>query len=560
MTRLQTAFDPSGRRRENAAVTGMSSFASNSATIIRERIVSFSRLPDGICCVLANQGKVLLPRLLISHIAIGDEITFPIPDREVAGAEVYLTKARSFEAANFLYLAPLGGASQPHWDKRGRSFVSTQVRHGALGIATVALSCDALREYFYRIGTSSSGSGSSSLYQTLRIGTNASLAEIRVAFKLRALELKTVGAPRAEQVKLERAFNILGYPELRAHYDLLLADPNLPAIFPYGGFGSLLISGERSRDGKTFFARRILAFLPEQRHRRFHLPLRGCDFYIDKALYRDVRRKLQFWLDPALAQVAWDPSWNRWKHMLSTKIEVDGTFVRSGRYERRGDDGKFVDWETGLPSRLSLKLSTDFQQAIEKARNAYCRFGQHSRALDQIRLCLEYKAIERTNLQQMCSELGIPGDFDVTQINWHPDYDPFYYRALFARARRVYIFRGEYIFDLEKAIVVETPQVGNATYVFSKPAKMENFLALYPKACKAAIRRNLGNVAERLGYLRRIIHGASWSGWLNELSQLLGERPTIPEEQPSGCARDTLTTWSQGVCIEPRSGDLWELE
>jgi hypothetical protein len=55
----------------------MSSVASNSATIIRERIVSFSRQQDGICCVLADQRKVFLPRLLASHIAIGDEITFP---------------------------------------------------------------------------------------------------------------------------------------------------------------------------------------------------------------------------------------------------------------------------------------------------------------------------------------------------------------------------------------------------------------------------------------------------------------------------------------------------
>ena len=38
-----------------------------------------------------------------------------------------------------------------------------------------------------------------------------------------------------------------------------------PALFPYGGFGSLLVSGDRSSEGQTLFATRILAFRPEMR-------------------------------------------------------------------------------------------------------------------------------------------------------------------------------------------------------------------------------------------------------------------------------------------------------
>ena len=87
-------------------------------------------------------------------------------------------------------------------------------------------------------------------------------ASLRVAFKLRDLELQTMRCAAAEQVALERAFNIVGHPELRACYDLLLADAEAPALFPYGGLGSLLVGGELSRDGKTFFALRILAFSP----------------------------------------------------------------------------------------------------------------------------------------------------------------------------------------------------------------------------------------------------------------------------------------------------------
>jgi hypothetical protein len=49
------------------------------------------------------------------------------------------------------------------------------------------------------------------------------------------------------------------------------------------------------------------------------------------------------------------------------------------------------------------------------------------------------------------------------QISWRPDYDSFFNRQLSGRARRLYLFRGEYIFDMEMEVVVETPQLGHAT-------------------------------------------------------------------------------------------------
>jgi hypothetical protein len=154
----------------------------------------------------------------------------------------------------------------------------------------------------------------------------------------------------------------------------------------------------------------------------------------------------------------------------------------------------------------------------------YCRFGQYSRALDQIRLCLERKAIERKDLTQMCSELGVPDDFDIAQISWRPNYDPFFYRELSRYARHVYFFRDEYIFEVERAVVVETPQLGHASYVFAKPRSMESFLALYTKIGKEQIRRNRDNVGERLGFLGRVIHGTNPRAWLKEVLQRVGER------------------------------------
>jgi hypothetical protein len=353
---------------------------------------------------------------------------------------------------------------------------------------------------------------------------HASPAELRVAFKLRGLELKTTAAPFRERATLERAFNIVGHPDLRACYDALLADPEAPAVFPYGGFGSLLVAGEPSRDGTTFFARRILAFSPELRRRRFHVLLRRCDFYDDRALCRDVRRKLEFWLDPALLHTLWDRTWNQWKHLLGAKIEVEGTFVQSGKYRKRNGERELVTWETALPSRLEVKVPVDFQQQLEDARTSYHRFGQYSRALDQIRLRLEHRALEKAELEGMCSELRLPGDFDIVQISWRADYDPFFYRQLSRRARKIFLFRNEYIFDVEKAVLVETPQLGHATYVFAKPRNMDSFLGLYTKITKDDIRRNRDNAAERLGFLGRVIHGTNPRAWLMEVKQRIGEK------------------------------------
>ena len=109
-----------------------------------------------------------------------------------------------------------------------------------------------------------------------------------------------------------------------------------------------------------------------------------------------MRRKLELWLDPAALHTLWDRTWNQWKHLLGTKIEIEGTFVQCGKYRKRRGEWELVTWETALPSRLEVKLPSDFQQQLEMARTTYHRFGQYSRALHQIRLRLEHRAVERS--------------------------------------------------------------------------------------------------------------------------------------------------------------------
>jgi hypothetical protein len=190
---------------------------------------------------------------------------------------------------------------------------------------------------------------------------------------------------------------------LRGCYDALLNDPSSQAVFPYGGFGSLVVTGDRSRDGSTFYASRILSFLPERKFRHFRAPLRRVGFHNDNAIYRDSRHKLEVLLDRASLPLLWDASWNQWKHLLGAKIDLKGTFIQSGKYQHRADGWHLVKWETALPSRIEGALATNIGEQVAQARETHHRFGQFAEALEQIRARIESTPIERADLQKLCS-------------------------------------------------------------------------------------------------------------------------------------------------------------
>jgi hypothetical protein len=77
--------------------------------------------------------------------------------------------------------------------------------------------------------------------------------------------------------------------------------------------------------------------------------------------------------------------------------------------------------------------------------------------------------------------------------------------------------------------VVETPQLGNATYLFTKPQSMDAFLAAYTRVSKDDIRRNRANIGEKLGFIGRIVHGSNPRSWAKELRERVGEAPDSAE-------------------------------
>ncbi len=475
-------------------------------------------------CLFANGASILVSNFLASFVRAGDELLFPL-DHEAAksGTQIYIRRTHPEERGWDVFQAEIDYATQPRKDKRNNLFVSAELPDSQLGISTINLRCEVMRDYFY-VGNRRLGwNRQPTFYELLRVNPKVSPAELRLAFKLRTLELSTVHTPTGDLRALNRAFNILARPELRACYDALLNDATSPALFPYGGFGSLLVAGDVSHDGSTFYASRILSFLPVQKFKHFRAPLRKVAFYNDRAIYRDSHRKLDILFDQTLLPLLWDSSWNQWKHLLAGKISLRATFLQSGKYQHRAGAWHLVKWQTALPSRIEVALPANITEQIAESQQTYHRFGQFADALDQIRTRIVVAPVERADLQKHCTELGIPADFDISLITWKPDYDAFYYKQLCSRARRLYLFQSEYIFDLEQAVIVETPQLGHATYLFSKPASMSEFLAIYGSVTKDDIRHNRGNVAERLGFLGRLIHGSNPRPWLKELKLRLGE-------------------------------------
>src|ERR1035438_6804839 len=212
--------------------------ATSPIPICRERVVSIQLQENLAGFGLANRAKILLRPFLAGYIGIGDEIAFPVPAKDTIRAEILITKNSGSGPNRYLYHVPIGYVSQPKQDKRNQHFVSAEVHGGSLGIGKIFLPCEVLREYFYRLPCTVERVEHPTLYEVLRIPASASPSELRVAFKLRDQIGRAAGGQHRERVALERAFNIVGQPELRACYDALLADPEAPALFPYGGFGS----------------------------------------------------------------------------------------------------------------------------------------------------------------------------------------------------------------------------------------------------------------------------------------------------------------------------------
>ena len=112
-------------------------------------------------------------------------------------------------------------AGQPKADKRGRLYVRVEISTGRLDISSIHLPCGA--RLFLHPARGEPWVHQPSFYDVLRIPLSASPAELRLAVRLRQLELRAGGASKRQHATLERAFIVLAQPELRSCCDSLLS-------------------------------------------------------------------------------------------------------------------------------------------------------------------------------------------------------------------------------------------------------------------------------------------------------------------------------------------------
>src|SRR5437867_8991239 len=168
-------------------------------------------------CRFADGTSILVSNFLASFIRTGDELLFPLElEAACASTQTYIRNTNPKERRQDVFQAEIGYATQPRKDKRDNLFVSAEVRSPGLGISAINLRCESLRDYFYVGNRRRVWDRQSSFYELLQVNPKVSPAELRLAFKLRTLELSTAHASTGDLRALNRAFNILAHPELRA--------------------------------------------------------------------------------------------------------------------------------------------------------------------------------------------------------------------------------------------------------------------------------------------------------------------------------------------------------
>jgi len=258
--------------------------------------------PDGSRCIFSTGVSIPVSPVLGSRLRPNDRLNVLAADPNDPAPDL-LVERPGLRPFPQLLSATIGYAAQPKEGADGL-FVRVELPR-SISPKSLFLPAEAIREYFYLLGEPDSPQ--ESLYELLRTSETATPADLRLAWRLRSVELEMAAADRPGRNRAERAFNILAHPDLRNCYDRMRKDEDAPPLFPYGGFGSILAEGHLSEDGQAFFGRHILAFKPEMTTRKVSLLFRRCEFFHDRVVCRDPRRKIEVWLDASLLPgLHWD--------------------------------------------------------------------------------------------------------------------------------------------------------------------------------------------------------------------------------------------------------------
>ena len=437
-----------------------------------------------------------------------------------AATEVLIERQASPRCQQLLHTT-IGDARLPKIGQNGQAYIRAELPECKEGPRALFLSADAVRRYFYAF----SEDPRRSLYQFLNVPETASPEQLRIAWRMRSLELTVAGAESRQISGVERAFNLLAHPDLRSCYDAMRKDEDALPLFPYGGFGAILVEGHMSKEGDAFFADHILAYKPETVVRTVNFLLRQCDFLADRVVCRDGRRKLEVWLDSNIVPgFEWDLTWNHWKQWLSTRLAVEATFVTSGKHRLHKGEWALQKWQVALPSRLGVQMPASLATDTRSALEIHSLLGQHSDLVRHVRKQCEKVPVEHTQVQDWFEQVGASSLLKPHYVTWRPDYETFYFDQLRKRSRTWFLFRNEYLFVWGRVLVAEIPEPGHATYVFAKPPDLDGFLERYAILTREEIRRNHDGAAAAVGFIGRVVRGKRKKRWLASVLKLAGEK------------------------------------
>ena len=464
-----------------------------------------------------------LPEFLGRFLRPSDGITFLSPGK----TEVLIHRDSPHTRPQQFLFATIGYASQPKANERAGVLVRAELPNCSGKPKNLFLADSAIRRYFYLLESENEGP---SLYALLGASETASLGDLRLAWRLRSVERDLASIPPRERALIDRAFNVLAHRDLRNCYDVLRRDEDAPALFPYGGFGSILVEGHLSEDREAFFADRILAYKPEMTSRRFPLMLRRCEFFADRVICRDPRRKVEVWLDANLLPgLDWDLTWNQWKHWLNSRIEVEATLVHAGKYRFRNREWVLRQWYAALPSRLGVHVPVTVSADVEQAKAIHALLGEHAELVRRIQEEINKRPVEYTQVHRWFDDLGASSHLKAQHVTWRPDYEPYYFEQLRKRSRTWFLFRNEYLFLWPNVLVAEVPEQGHATYMFAKPESMDAFLSGYSSLTREDIRMNREGSASRLSFVGRVVRGRKKNRWLADVLKYAGEKAEYVE-------------------------------
>jgi hypothetical protein len=230
-----------------------------------------------------------------------------------------------------------------------------------------------------------------------------------------------------------------------------------------------------------------------------------------------------------LSGFRWDLTWNQWKHWLKSRVEVDATFVYTGKYQLRDGEWILRRWLSALPSRTKARIPEAVHADVDSARAIHRLLGEHADVVERVRALIETEPVEYKLVQKWFDELGVSVQLKPQHVSWQPDYDVYYFDELGRHATTWYLFRREFLFVLPHVLVSEVPESGHATYVFAKPENMEAFLTRYATATREDIRHNRSNRGGELGFVGRVLRGRRKKRWLANLLKLAGEKADYVE-------------------------------